>query len=65
MSQVGLLFLAGGLLGGLGHLAVEGALLGRLDDADSDGLSHVTDGETAERGVRLVRLDAHGLGRDL
>lgn len=39
-----------------------GGLLNRLDDTDSDGLTHVTDGETAERGVLGEGLNAHGLG---
>lgn len=53
----------GGLLGSLGDLA--GTLVGlddRLDDTDSDGLTHVTDGETTERGVLSESLNAHGLG---
>jgi len=33
-----------------------------LDDTDSDGLSHVTDGETTERRVVSEGLNAHGLG---
>lgn len=37
-------------------------LLNRLDDTDSDGLTHVTDGETSERRVLGERLNAHGLG---
>ena len=36
-------------------------LLDGLDDADGDGLSHVTDGETTERRVDVVFLNAHGL----
>lgn len=36
----------------------------RLDDTDSDGLTHVTDGETTERRVLGESLDAHGLGGD-
>jgi hypothetical protein len=34
----------------------------RLDDTDSDSLSHVTDGETAERWIVREGLNAHGLG---
>lgn len=37
-------------------------LSNRLDDTDSDGLSHVTDGETTERRVVSEGLNAHGLG---
>lgn len=33
-----------------------------LDNTDSNGLSHITDGETAERGVVGEFLDNHGLG---
>jgi hypothetical protein len=36
--------------------------LNRLDDTNSDGLSHVTDGETTERRVVSESLNAHGLG---
>ena len=55
----------GGLGGGLGDLAGGGeSLLDRLDDTDSDGLTHVTDGETTERGVLVEGLHAHGLGRN-
>ena len=36
-------------------------LVNGLDDTDSDGLPHVTDGETTERGVLVVRLNTHGL----
>lgn len=49
---------------GLGNLT--GTLLVRLDDGlddtDSDGLSHVTDGETTERRVVSEGLNAHRLG---
>jgi len=37
-------------------------LLDGLDDADGDGLAHVTDGEAAQRGVVSESLNAHGLG---
>ena len=40
------------------------SLLNSLDDTDSDGLAHVTDGETSERRVVGEGLDAHGLGRN-
>ena len=36
-------------------------LVDALDDTDSNGLPHVTDGETTKRGVLVVRLHAHGL----
>ena len=56
------LFLAG-LLGSLGDLSgATSRLLNTLDDTDSDGLAHVTDGETTERGVVGEGLDTHGLG---
>lgn len=51
------------LLGSLGDLA--GTLVSLddgLDDTDSDGLTHVTDGETTKRGVLGESLNAHGLG---
>lgn len=38
-----------------------GGLLNSLDDTDSDGLTHVTDGETTEGRVLSEGLDAHGL----
>jgi hypothetical protein len=50
----------------LGDLAST-TLLGfgnRFDDTDSDGLSHITDGETAERWIVSEGLNAHGLGRN-
>lgn len=51
------------LLGGLGDLTARGSsLLDGLDDTDGDGLSHITDGETAKRGVVGEGLNAHGLG---
>lgn len=56
------LFLAS-LGGGLGHLARSGScLLDGLDDTNSDGLTHVTDGETTQRGVVGESLDTHRLG---
>lgn len=58
------LLLLAGLLGSLGGLASLGRLINLLDNADSDGLTHVTNGEAAKRGVLLERLDAHGLGGD-
>lgn len=56
------LFLASSLGGGLGDLAALGALVDGLDDTDSNGLSHVTDGETTERRVVSESLNAHRLG---
>jgi len=50
-------------LGGLGSLAGHVLLGHTLDDTDSDGLTHVTDGETAERRVFGEDFDAHRLGR--
>jgi len=50
----------------LGHVAlgILGLAQNGLDDADGDGLAHVTHGETAQRRVLGVGLDAHGLGGD-
>jgi len=49
----------------LGLLALDlGVLLNGLDDTDSDGLTHVTNGETSQRGVVGEGLNAHGLGGD-
>lgn len=39
-------------------------LVDGLDDTDSDGLTHVTDGEAAQRWVLVVGLNAHWLARD-
>jgi len=39
-------------------------VLDLLDDADSNGLAHVTDGETSERWELREGLDAQGLGGD-
>lgn len=52
------LLLLGGLLSRLGDLA-SGlvGLLDGLDDTDGNGLPHVTDGETTERRVLVVRLN--------
>src|SRR4051812_34233655 len=48
---------------GLGDLAgTASGLLDGLDDTDSNGLTHVTDGETTERGVVGEGLNTHGLG---
>jgi hypothetical protein len=56
------LFLAS-LSSRLGDLAGTGSgLLDGLDDTDSDGLTHVTDGETTQRRVVGESLNAHGLG---
>lgn len=56
------LLLLGGLLSGLRHLATLFGLVDGFDDADSNGLPHVTDGETTERRVLVVGLNTHGLG---
>jgi hypothetical protein len=57
------LFLATSLGSGLGDLATGGSgLINLLDDTDGNGLTHVTDGETAERGILSESLNAHGLG---
>lgn len=49
--------------GGLSDLtSATSVLLNGLDDTDSDGLTHVTDGETTERGVVGEGLNTHGLG---
>jgi len=57
------LLLATCLLGSLGDLATLAVrLLDRLDDTDSHGLTHVTDGETSKRRVVGEGLNAHGLG---
>jgi len=56
------LFLAS-LSSRLGDLAGTGSgLINRLDDTDSDGLTHVTDSETTQRRVVGESLNAHGLG---
>jgi hypothetical protein len=39
-----------------------GIFTAHLDHTNSDGLTHVTDGETSERGVVSEGLHAHGLG---
>lgn len=60
----GSLFLSS-LGSGLGDLARAGSsLVHGLDDTDSDGLTHVTDGETAQRRVVSESLNAHRLGRN-
>jgi hypothetical protein len=52
----------GSLSGSLGDLASLVLLGDGLDDTDSNGLTHVTDGETTKRGVVSESLNAHGLG---
>ena len=53
----------GSLLSGLGDLAGTLVRLGDgLDDTDGDGLTHVTDSETTERGILSESLNAHRLG---
>jgi len=62
--RAGRSLLLASLFGGLGDLAGGGVLLGDgLDDADGDGLPHVTDGEATERRVVGESLHGHGLGR--
>jgi hypothetical protein len=61
---VNLTLLLGGLDGGLGDLAGLVSLDDRLDDTDSDGLTHVADSETTERWVVGEGLDTHWLGRN-
>jgi hypothetical protein len=58
------LLLLGGLLGSLGDLATLLSLLDGLDDTNSNGLPHITDGEPTERGVLVIALDTHGLAGD-
>jgi len=50
--------------GGLGLLGILVGLLDGLDDTDSDGLTHITDGEATKWWVFGERLDAHWLGWD-
>jgi hypothetical protein len=52
----------GSLSGSLGDLASLVLLGDGLDDTDSDGLTHVTDGETTKRRVVSESLNTHGLG---
>lgn len=55
--------LLGSLGSRLGDLASDSlGLVDGLDDTDSDGLTHVTDGETTEGRVVGESLNAHGLG---
>jgi len=51
------------LLGRFGDLAGSLALVNRLDDADGNSLSHISDGKSSKRGVLGEWLDAHWLGR--
>jgi len=51
-------------LGSLGDLAGLVNLDDTFDDTNSNGLSHVTDGETAKRRILGECLNAHGLGRN-
>jgi hypothetical protein len=63
IQHIGLLLL-GGLLCGLGDFATLAlGLLHRLDNADGNSLSHVTDGETTKGRIFIVALNAHGLRR--
>jgi len=50
------------LSSGLGDLAGSLGFLDGLDDTDSDGLSHISDGESSKWWVLGEGLDAHGLG---
>jgi hypothetical protein len=52
-----------GLLCGLGDLATALRLVDALDDTDGDGLTHITDGETAQRRIVSESLNAHWLAR--
>ena len=61
LPQLSISFLLHGLLGGLGLLALGDLGGGGLDDTDSHGLPHVTDGEPSERRVVGEGLDTHGL----
>jgi len=62
MSSANRLFLAS-LLGGLGDLTgTASGLVDGLDDTDGNGLTHVTDSETTQRGVLSESLNTHGLG---
>jgi len=54
--------LLGSLLSSLGDLASLVGLDNGLDDTDSNGLTHVTDGETTKRRVVSEGFNAHGLG---
>jgi len=54
-------FLLQSLLGGLGLLALGGLGSGGLDDTDSNGLPHVTDGEPSKGWELGEGLDTHGL----
>merc|ERR1712168_195689 len=61
--RVGRSLLLASLFGGLGDLAGGGLLLGDgLDDANGDGLPHVTDGEATKRRIIGESLHGHGLG---
>jgi len=52
------------LLRGLRDFATFLSLLNGLNDTDSNGLSHVTDGETTKRWVLRIRLHTHWLAGD-
>jgi hypothetical protein len=66
VSLAGIRLFLCSLLGSLGDFASTALLsLGnRLDDTDSDGLSHVTDSEATKGWVVSESLNAHGLGRN-
>ena len=56
------LFLGTSLDSSLGDLALLVRLLNRLDDTDSNSLSHVTDSETTKRRIVSEGLNTHRLG---
>merc|ERR1740122_864092 len=61
LPRLSISFLLHGLLGGLGLLALKRLGGGGLDDTDSHGLPHVTDGEPSEGRVVSEGLNTHGL----
>ena len=61
LPRLSISFLLHGLLGGLGLLALQRLGGGGLDDTDSHGLPHVTDGEPSEGRVVSEGLNTHGL----
>jgi len=64
MAFILLLLGSTSLLGGFGDFSTSFGLVDGLDDTDSDGLTHVADGETSKRSVIGKGFNAHGLGRD-
>jgi len=53
------LLLLDSLLGSLGDLSTLLRLLDGLDDTNSNGLPHITDGETTKRRILVVGLNTH------